>query len=79
MVSIEPVGFGSSEFEFGTSVISTVLAWASKKSPSGSWMSSYVPSANDVISICNAVEGKLVKCLSTAFLHYKLYTNKVNI
>ena len=72
MVSIEPVGFGSSESEFGTLVISTVLAWASEKSLSGSWMSSYVPSANDVVSICNAVVGKLVKCLSIAFLHYRV-------
>ena len=55
MVSIESVGFGSSESEFGTSVNSTILAWASEKSPSGSWMSSYVPSANDVVSICNAI------------------------
>jgi len=69
VVSIESVGFGSSESEFGTSVISAVLAWASEKSPSGSWMSSYVASANDVVSICNAVVGKLVKCLSIAFLH----------
>ena len=72
VVSIESVDFGSSESEFETSVISTVLAWASEKSPSGSWMSPYVPSANDVVSICNVVEGKLVKCLSIAFLHYKL-------
>ena len=72
VVSIESVGFGSSESEFGTSVISTVLAWASEKSPSGSWMISYVPSANDIVSICNAVEGKLVKCLSIAFLHYRV-------
>ena len=68
-VSIESVCWGSSESEFGTSVISTVLTWASEKSPSGSWMSSYVASANDVVSICNAVVGKLVKCLSIAFLH----------
>ena len=57
MVSIESVGFGSSESEFGTSVNSTILAWASEKSPSGSWMSSYVPSANEVVSICNAEVG----------------------
>ena len=49
------LAFGSSESEFGTSVISTVLAWASKKSPSGSWMSSYVPSASEVASIWNGV------------------------
>ena len=55
VVSMESVGFGSSESEFGTSVILAVLAWASEKSPSGSWMSSYVPSAKDVVSICNAI------------------------
>ena len=54
-VSIELVDFGSSESESGASVSSTTLAWASEKSPSGSWMSSYVPSANDVASICNAI------------------------
>ena len=57
VVSIESVGFGSSESEFGTSVNSTVLAWASEKSPSGSWMSSYVPPTSDIISICNVVVG----------------------
>ena len=51
VLSIESVDFGSSESEFGTSVNSTMLAWASEMSPSGSWMSSYVPSANGVISI----------------------------
>ena len=51
VVSIESVDFGSSESDFGASVSSTTLAWASEKSPSGSWMSSYVPSANGVISI----------------------------
>ena len=56
-VSIESVGWGSFESEFGTSVISIVLTWASEKSPSSSWMSSYVPSANDVVSICNAMIG----------------------
>ena len=57
MVSIESVGFGFSESEFGTSVNSTILAWDSEKSPSGSWISLYVPSASDVVSICNAVVG----------------------
>ena len=53
VVSIELVGFDSSESEFGTSVNSVTLAWTSeKKSPSGSWMSSYVPSTSDIISIC---------------------------
>ena len=56
-VSIKSVDFGSSEFEFGASVISTVLARALEKSPSGSWMSSYVPSANNVVYICNATIG----------------------
>ena len=51
VLSIESVDFGSSESEFGTSVNSTMLAWASEMSPSGSWMSSYVLSANRVISI----------------------------
>ena len=57
VVSIESVGSGSSQSEFGTSVNSTMLAWASEISSSGSWMSSYVPSASDVISIRNAVVG----------------------
>ena len=51
LVSIESVDFGSSESEFGTSVNSTILAWASEISPSGSWISSYVPSASEVASI----------------------------
>ena len=55
VVSIESVDFGSSESEFGTSVNSTTLAWASEISPSSSWMSSYVPSANDIVSICHAI------------------------
>ena len=55
MASIESVSFGSSESEFETSVNSTILAWASEKPPSGSWMSSYVPSASEVASIWNAV------------------------
>ena len=57
VVSIESVSFGSSESEFETSVNSTMLAWASEKSPSSSLMSSYVPSASDVVSICNGVVG----------------------
>ena len=55
VVSIESVDFGSSESEFGASVSSTILARASEKSPTGSWMSSYVPSASEVFSICNVV------------------------
>ena len=54
-MSIELADFGSSESEFGDSVNSTTLAWALEKSPSDSWMSLYVPSANDVISLCNVV------------------------
>ena len=53
--SEKSVGFGSSESKFVTSVNSTALTWASEKSPSGSWMSSYVPSINDDVSICNAI------------------------
>ena len=58
VVSIESVGFSSFKSEFGTSVNSTILAWASEKSPFGSWMSSYVSSAYDVVSIWIAVVGK---------------------
>ena len=54
-VSIESVDFGSSESEFGTSINSAILVWVSELFPSGSWMSSYVPSANNVVSICNAI------------------------
>jgi len=39
-VPIKSVGLGSSESEFGASINSTMLAWASKKSLSGSWMNS---------------------------------------
>ena len=56
-MSMESVDFGSSESEFGASVMLTALTWASEKSPSGSWMSSYVPSANDGVSIWNAIIG----------------------
>ena len=55
---MESVDFGSSESEFGASVSSTILAWALEISPSGSWINSYVPSANGVISIWNAIVGK---------------------
>ena len=51
LVSMGSVDFDSSESEFGASVSSTTLAWASEKSPYDSWISSYVPSANGVISI----------------------------
>ena len=50
-VSIESVYWDSSKSEFETSVNSAILAWASEISPYGSWMSSYVPSASDVVSI----------------------------
>ena len=73
-MSIKSVDFGSFESEFGASVSSTIFAWASEKSPSGSWVSSYVPSANGVISICNAIVGKSkILYLSIAFLHEKDY------
>ena len=51
VVSTESVDFGSSESQFGASINSTTSAGVLEKSPSGSWMSSYVPSANEVISI----------------------------
>ena len=54
-MSIELVDLGSSESKFGASVKLTMLAWASEKTTSGSWINSYVPSANDV-SICNVVK-----------------------
>ena len=70
-MSKESVDFGSSESEFGASVSSMTLAWASELSPPDSWISSYVPSANRVISIWNAIVGKNSKVLylSIAFLH----------
>ena len=69
VTSIESVDFDSSESTFRTSVNSATLAWTSEISTSGSWMSLYVPSASDVVSICNVEIGKLVKCLSIVFLH----------
>jgi hypothetical protein len=57
VTSIKSVSFSSSESKFGTSVNSTTLVWASEISLSGSWISSYVPSTSDIISICNAVVG----------------------
>ena len=79
MVSRESVDFGSSESEFGTSVSSTTLAWASEISPSGSWINSYVPSANGVVSIWHATVGRNSKVLylSIAFLHDKV-VNSIN-
>ena len=51
VTSIESVDFDSSESTFGTSVNSAMLACASEKFLSGSWINSYVPSAHDVVSI----------------------------
>ena len=51
MASMGSLAFGSSESRFETSVNSATLAWALEISPSGSWMSSYVPSASEVVSI----------------------------
>ena len=53
--SIESVDLGSSESELGASINSTMLAGVLGNSSSDSWMSSYVPSANEVVSICNAI------------------------
>ena len=55
VVSIGLVDWGSSELEFGASINSTTSAGVLEKSPSGSWKSSYVSSANEVVSICNAI------------------------
>ena len=70
MVSIGLVDFNSSELEFGTSVSSTMLvglhvvhSWTLGSCsgllclPSSFWMSSYIPSTSDIISICNAIVG----------------------
>ena len=57
VMSDESVDFNSSESGFETSIKLAVLTWASEKFPSGSRMSSYVSSANDVVSICNAMIG----------------------
>ena len=77
-VFIKSVDLGSSESKFGASVNSTMLAWASEISPSGSWMSSYVLSTNDVISICNAVV-KISEVLEYSFPSLKSYnsTNQI--
>ena len=57
--SIESVDLGSSESEFGASINSTTSVGALEKSSSGSLMNSYVPSTNEVVSICNAIFEKL--------------------
>ena len=51
LVSMGSVDFDSSESEFGASVSSTILAWALEISPS----------ANGVISIWNAIVGKIIR------------------
>ena len=56
-MSMESVDFGSSESEFRASINSTTSVGALEKYSSGSLMNSYVPSANDVVSICNAIIG----------------------
>ena len=40
---------------FRSSLSPVMLTWTSEVSTSGSWMSSYVPSISDIVSICNAV------------------------
>ena len=65
---IKSVSVSASESGFGTSVNSTMLvglhvvhSWTSDSRsglhylPSSSWMSSYIPSTSDIVSICNAV------------------------
>ena len=55
-ISVGSVKSGSSEPKFGASISSTTLAWASEeRSPSGSWVSSYVPSISGVISKWDAI------------------------
>ena len=68
VVSIESVGVSSSELKFGTSVNSAMLVGRHAVHsqtlglrsglhylPSSSWMSSYIPSTTDIVSICNVV------------------------
>jgi len=55
VMSIKSVNFGSSESKFETLVNSATMTWASEISSSDSWISSYVPSTSDIISICNAI------------------------
>jgi len=57
VTSKESVDFGSSESEFGASVNFEMLTWTLEISSFGSWMNSYVPSASDIVSTCNAVVG----------------------
>ena len=49
-----------------------MLTWTLKISPSGSWMSSNVPSTSDIISICNAVVG-ISEVLKYSFPSLKSY------
>ena len=72
VTSIKSVDFDSSESTFGTSVNSATLVWASEIFPSGSWISSYVPSTSDIISICNAVVG-ISEVLEYSFSSLKRY------
>ena len=67
--SIKLVRCSSSEAKFETSVNSATLVWASEIFPSGSWISSYVPSTSDIISICNVVVGISEVLKYIAFLH----------
>ena len=78
VTSIELVDFDSSESTFGTSVNSIMLVWLQK-------YSRLVPGQvrtfrQLAIIFLYAMQWlELVKCLSIAFLHYKLLSNKVNI
>ena len=58
--------FLDSGFTFRSSLSFVMLTWTSEVSSSGSWMSSYVPSTSDSISIYAMQYSKLVKCLSIA-------------
>ena len=55
VTSIESVNLDSFESKFGTSVNSATLVWTSEIYSSDSWISSYIPSTSDIISICNAI------------------------
>ena len=68
MMSMESVSVSSSESEFGASVSSAMFvglhavhSWTSgsrsglRYLSSSSWMSSYIPSTTDIVSICNVV------------------------
>ena len=57
LVGFHAVHFSDFGFTFRSSLSSVMLTWTSKVSSSGPWMSSYVPSTSDIISICNAIVG----------------------